>query len=195
MKNKLSKTDEKRLIEVLDDAAKHGGLNFWQSQGFLTHLHCYPKSMDPSGWSCAIAAMEQSKSHWPFDEKDMDLLFVLFNQIHERLHEKQQLLPSDLDESIELIQQRQLTQPLRNWCAGFVFGYRFLREEWPKQLNEQTQAELEDCVGFIGYVATLGSDEDHAVAWRNGDEPSPQQLLATMAESLEQIWSFQKLND
>ncbi|WP_298438990.1 UPF0149 family protein [uncultured Ferrimonas sp.] len=203
MKNKLSKSEQQRLIHVLDDAAQHGGLNFWQSQGFLTHLHCYPKSLDPSGWSCAIAAMAPSKSHWPFDEKEMDLLFVLFNQLHQQLHEKQQLLPTALDEAIELLAQRQLTQPLRNWCAGFVYGFRFLQEQWQQHLNEEALQDLDECVAFIGYLATLGSDEPHALAWRNATkevadaansdepQPTPAQLLATFEQALTYCWQQQ----
>ncbi|WP_028117390.1 UPF0149 family protein [Ferrimonas senticii] len=192
MKNKLTKSDQKRLIEVLDQAAQHGGLNFWQTQGFLAHLHCYPLSLDPSGWSCAIAAMQPSKTHWPFDEADMDLLFVLYNQIHEQLHQKQQLLPSALDESIELFQQRQLTQPLRNWCAGYVFGFRFLKDKWQEQLKGEQFEELDECISMVGYLATLGSDEEHALAWRAGGEPSADDLLLAFEQALMAVWSQQK---
>lgn len=190
MNNKLTKSEQKQLIAALDEVAQHGGLNYWQSQGFLTHIHCYPNSLDPSNWASAIAAAKPSKTHWPFEQADMDLLFVLYNQLHEQMHGKSQFLPTALEESITLFEQRQLTQPFRNWCAGFVFGFRFLKEEWQKTLDEDVYQELDDCVAIIGYIATLGSDEAHAVAWRKGEDPKPSDLLATLEEALLRVWQL-----
>ncbi len=190
MKHKLTKSEQQQLMTLLDHAAQEGGLNYWQSQGFLTHIQCFPRTLDPSGWASAIAATKPSKTHWPFKEQEMDMLFVLYNQIHHQLHQQQQLLPSSLDDALLLLQQRQLTQPFRNWCAGFVYGWRYLFEQWQELLTEPEQQQLKECVDFIGYVATLGSNEPYALEWQQGaePEPEPQTLLAIFEDSLKQVW-------
>ena len=58
MKNKLNKHDEKQLAEVLAQCAQQGGMDLDQAKGFLAHLLCHPRTLDPAMWSSAIAGVE-----------------------------------------------------------------------------------------------------------------------------------------
>ncbi|MBY6017057.1 UPF0149 family protein [Halomonas denitrificans] len=197
MKEKLTKHDEKRLTEVLNECAQHGGMDLLQAKGFLAHLHCHPRTLDPSSWSSAIAGVEPEKEYWPFEAKIMERLFTLFNQLHDDVHLKQRLMPLEMSEHLDALNQRQVPQPLRHWLAGFMTGFLFLKEAWQELLTDEQFQEVESCASLLGYVATLGSDEEHAVAWREGAEPEPEQLRHAIDEALEYMhgWSQVKLDD
>lgn len=197
MKDKLTKHDEKRLAQILNDSAQQGGMDLIQAKGFLAHLHCHPRTLDPASWSSAIAGVEPEQEYWPFEAKTMEMLFTLFNEIHDEVHQKQRLMPKEMSEHLDSLKSREVPQPLRHWLAGFMTGFVFLNEAWQELLTEAQFEEVESCAGLLGYAATLGSEEEHAVAWRQGGEPEPEALLQAMEEALDYMhgWSQVKLDD
>ncbi|MBY5991117.1 UPF0149 family protein [Ferrimonas balearica] len=197
MKEKLTKHDEKRLSQTLAEVAQQGGMDLLQAKGFLAHLHCHPRTLDPAGWSSAIAGVEPEKEYWPFEAKVMEQLFTLFNQLHDEVHQKQRLMPKEMAEHLTALNERSVPQPLRHWLAGFMTGFVFLKEPWQELLSDEQFEEVESCASLLGYVATLGSEEEHALAWREGADPEPQQLIEAVNEALAYMhgWSQIQLDD
>ncbi|GAA4879361.1 UPF0149 family protein [Ferrimonas pelagia] len=190
MKTKLNKHDEKRLAEALLPRAAGNGMDLLQAKGFIAHLHCHPHTLDPAIWSSAIAGVEPEKEFWPFEEEIMDLLFVLYNQIHEEVIGKQRLIPTAMREHLNALGQREIHQPLRHWLAGQYTAFQFLSEAWQEMLTQEQYEELNSCADLLGFVATLGSDDPHAVAWRQGGEPEPSMLIEAVEDALNHLHSW-----
>ncbi|SHI15685.1 UPF0149 family protein [Ferrimonas marina] len=193
MKTKLTKHDEKQLAEILDQCARQGGMNLPQAKGFLAHLHCHPRTLDPAMWSSAIAGVEPEQEYWPFEAEVMDRLFVLYNQIHDQVHQKSRLMPTAMQEHLEALSRHEVRQPLRYWLSGFLNGFLFLKEAWSEMLSEEQLEEVESCAALLGYVATLGSEEEHAQAWREGADPQPDQLIQAVEEALAYMYSWSQV--
>ncbi len=191
MKSKLTKHDEKQLSARLAECAEQGGLGLNQAKGFLAHLHCHPRTLDPALWSSAIAGVEPEQNYWPFEEVTMDRLFVLYNQTHQEMVVKSRLLPTLMATHLEALARREVHQPLREWLAGFYFGYQWLQDAWQALADEEQNAEIAACAQLLGYVATLGSQEDHALAWRDGAAPEPQELVEAVQDALTYMHAWQ----
>ncbi|GAA5194970.1 UPF0149 family protein [Ferrimonas gelatinilytica] len=190
MKFKLTKHEEKQLGVLLEDCVTRGGLGLNQAKGFLAHLHCHPRTLDPSLWSSAIAGVEPEKSYWPFEADTMDSLFMLYNQVHQEVVMKSRPLPTLMEEHLQALERREIHQPLREWLAGYYFGYQWLRDAWKEVSDEEQLEEIAACAELLGYVATLGSEEPHAVAWRNGAEPEPTLLIDAVKDALNYMQSW-----
>ncbi|WP_028113664.1 UPF0149 family protein [Ferrimonas kyonanensis] len=198
MNEKLTKSEEKQLTQVLDEAAQFGGMTLMQSRGYLAHIHCFPRTIDPGVWSAHIANMKPEKELWPFENKTMEMLFTLYNQLHNEVVEKGQVLSPRCQPLLEQVKARTIPQDLRHWCAGFMTGYMVLRENWQEICDSEQLQEVESCSHMMGYLATLGSEEEHALAWRNEQaEPEPQMLLEAIAEAMDYMhgWSQMELDD
>ncbi|WP_169308372.1 UPF0149 family protein [Ferrimonas aestuarii] len=197
MNEKLTKSQEKKLTEVLDEAAQFGGMTLMQSRGYLAHIHCFPKTIDPGIWSAHIANVKPEKELWPFENKIMEMLFTLYNQLHTEVVEKGQVISPKCNALLDEVKQRRIPQDLRHWCAGFMTGYMVLREKWQEVCCPEQLEEVESCSHMMGYLATLGSEEEHALAWRDGAEPAPEMLLEAIQEAMDYMhgWSQMELDE
>ncbi|WP_417347683.1 UPF0149 family protein [Ferrimonas sp.] len=197
MNEKLTKSDEKQLAKTLDDAAQYGGMTLMQSRGYLAHLHCFPKTIDPGVWSAHIANTKPEQELWPFENKVMEQLFALYNQLHTEVVERGEVLSPKCLPLLDDLKQREVPMDLRHWCAGFLTGFAVLKEKWQEICTPEQLEEVESCCQFMGYLATLGSEEEHALAWRNGEDPDPEQLVATIEEAMAYMhgWSQMELDE